>query len=104
MVYDYLIVGSGLFGAVFAHEATKKGKKCLVIDKRSHLGGNIIVKRLKASTSTNMARTFFTLPTKKCGIMSTNLWSLTTISTPCCFLQRRSLQHAFQHEHLFKDV
>jgi UDP-galactopyranose mutase len=39
--YDYLIVGSGLFGSVFAHEATKKGKKCLIIDKRSHLGGNI---------------------------------------------------------------
>ena len=36
--YDYLIVGSGLFGSVFAHEATKHGKKCLVIDKRSHLG------------------------------------------------------------------
>lgn len=40
-MYDYLIVGSGLYGAVFAHEATKKGKKCLVIDKRNHLGGNI---------------------------------------------------------------
>ena len=39
--YDYLIVGSGLFGSVFAHEAAKHGKKCLVIDKRSHLGGNI---------------------------------------------------------------
>ncbi len=39
--YDYLIVGSGLFGAVFAHEATKRGKKCLVIDKRNHPGGNI---------------------------------------------------------------
>ncbi|MBR5878426.1 MAG: NAD(P)-binding protein, partial [Akkermansia sp.] len=39
--YDYLIVGSGLFGAVFAHMATKAGKSCLVIDKRSHLGGNI---------------------------------------------------------------
>lgn len=39
--YDYLIVGSGLFGAVFAHEATKSGKKCLVIDKRNHLGGNV---------------------------------------------------------------
>lgn len=38
---DYLIVGSGLFGAVFAHEAKKKGKKCLVIDKRNHTGGNI---------------------------------------------------------------
>ena len=39
--YDYLIVGSGLFGATFAHLATKKGKKCLVIDKRPHLGGNV---------------------------------------------------------------
>lgn len=39
--YDYLIVGSGLFGAVFAYEATKNNKKCLVIDKRSHIGGNI---------------------------------------------------------------
>lgn len=39
--YDYLIVGSGLFGAVFAHLAHKAGKRCLVIDKRPHLGGNI---------------------------------------------------------------
>ncbi len=39
--YDYLIVGSGLFGSIFAYEANKKGKKCLVIDKRSHIGGNI---------------------------------------------------------------
>lgn len=38
--YDYLIVGAGLFGAVFAHEAHKNGKKCLVVDKRDHLGGN----------------------------------------------------------------
>ena len=41
MIYDYLIVGSGLFGATFAYRANKLGKKCLVIDKRSHLGGNI---------------------------------------------------------------
>ncbi|MBQ7480418.1 MAG: UDP-galactopyranose mutase [Lachnospiraceae bacterium] len=39
--YDYLIVGAGLFGAVFAHEAHKAGKKCLVIDRRSHIGGNV---------------------------------------------------------------
>ncbi len=39
--YDFLIVGSGLFGSVFAHEATKKGKKCLVVDRRAHLGGNV---------------------------------------------------------------
>ena len=39
--YDYLIVGAGLYGAVFAQEAKKAGKKCLVIDKRSHIAGNI---------------------------------------------------------------
>lgn len=38
--YDFLIVGSGLFGSVFAYEACKKGKKCLVIEKRKHIGGN----------------------------------------------------------------
>ena len=41
MKYDYLIVGAGVFGSVFAYEAKKRGKKCLVIDKRSHIGGNI---------------------------------------------------------------
>lgn len=39
--YDFLIVGSGLFGATFAYLAKQKGKKCLVIEKRSHLGGNV---------------------------------------------------------------
>lgn len=39
--YDYLIVGAGLYGAVFAHEMKKKGQKILVIDKRNHIGGNI---------------------------------------------------------------
>ena len=41
MKYDYLIVGSGLFGATFAYRAKQAGKKCLVIDKRPHLGGNV---------------------------------------------------------------
>lgn len=40
-MYDYLIVGAGLYGAVFAYEAKKKGKTCLVIDKRDHIAGNI---------------------------------------------------------------
>lgn len=39
--YDYLIVGAGLFGSVFAHQAKKKGKRCLIIDKRAHFAGNI---------------------------------------------------------------
>ncbi|RZK23971.1 MAG: UDP-galactopyranose mutase [Flavobacterium sp.] len=45
--YDYLIVGSGLFGSVFAHEATKIGKSCLVIDKRNHAGGNIYCDKIE---------------------------------------------------------
>lgn len=45
--YDYLIVGSGLFGATFAYRATKAGKKCLVIDKRPQLGGNIYCEEIE---------------------------------------------------------
>ncbi len=45
-MYDYLIVGSGLFGAVCAHELTKKGKKCLVVEKRNHIGGNIYTENI----------------------------------------------------------
>lgn len=45
--YDYLIVGSGLYGATFAHLATKQGKHCLVIDKRSHLGGNLYCENIE---------------------------------------------------------
>ena len=45
--YDYLIVGTGLFGSVFAYEASKKGKECLVIDKRSHIGGNIYTENIE---------------------------------------------------------
>jgi UDP-galactopyranose mutase len=45
--YDYLIVGSGLYGATFAYFAHKQGKRCLVIDKREHLGGNIYCENIK---------------------------------------------------------
>lgn len=45
--YDYLIVGTGLFGAVFAYKAQQKGKKCLVIDRRPHLGGNIYCEKME---------------------------------------------------------
>lgn len=46
-MYDYLIVGAGLYGAVCAHELTKIGKKCLVIDKRDHIAGNIYTKNIE---------------------------------------------------------
>ena len=47
MAYDYLIVGAGLFGAVFAHEMTEKGKKCLVIDRRNHIAGNAYTENIE---------------------------------------------------------
>ena len=47
MTYDYLIVGAGPFGAVFAYEASKRGKRVLVIDKRSHTGGNMYCEKVE---------------------------------------------------------
>lgn len=47
MKYDFLIVGAGLFGAVFAHEAKKNGKKCLVLERRNHIGGNIYTEEIE---------------------------------------------------------
>ena len=47
MKYDYLIVGAGLFGSIFAHEAKKRGKKVLVIDKRPHIAGNIYTEKIE---------------------------------------------------------
>lgn len=46
-MYDYLVVGAGLFGSVFAHEANKKGKKVLVIDKRNHIAGNVYTEKVQ---------------------------------------------------------
>ena len=46
-MYDYLIVGTGLYGSICAYELTKKGYKCLVIDKRNHIGGNIYTENIE---------------------------------------------------------
>ena len=46
MEYDYLVVGSGLFGSVFAHEVNKNGKKVMVIEKRNHIGGNVYTEEI----------------------------------------------------------
>ena len=47
MQYDYLIVGSGLFGAVFARQAKDAGKKVMVIDRRDHIGGNVYTEKVE---------------------------------------------------------
>ena len=46
-MYDYLVVGAGLYGSVFAHEANKRGKKVLVIDKRQHIAGNVYTEKIE---------------------------------------------------------
>lgn len=46
-MYDYLIVGAGLFGSIFAYEANKKGRKCLVVDRRKHIGGNCYTEEIE---------------------------------------------------------
>ena len=56
MKYDYLVVGAGLFGAVFAYEAKKQGKTCLVIDKRNHIAGNVYTENVDGIFSTPATR------------------------------------------------
>ena len=63
--YDYLIVGSGLFGTTFAHLATKQGKKCLVIDKRPHLGGNVYCQNIEGINVHKYGAHIFHTNTKK---------------------------------------
>ena len=59
--YDYLIVGAGLWGSMFAYRACKAGKKCLVIDRNSHIGGGCY-------TYTSMVRIYSIHPTRRFGI------------------------------------
>mgnify|MGYP001057231928 CR=1 FL=1 len=79
-MYDYLIVGAGLFGSVFARQATDAGKKVLVIDART-LQVMFIRRILRISMCTNMVRTFSIQIIKKCGIMLRVLWSSIVLRT-----------------------
>ena len=73
--YDFLVVGAGLFGATFACMAKQHGKKCLVIDKRSHLGGNVYCEDAEGITVHKYGpHIFHTHDEKKCGILSTGLY------------------------------
>lgn len=65
--YDYLIVGAGLYGAVMAYELGKKGKKCLVIDRRDHIAGNIYCEEIEESMFINMELIFFIHQIKRYG-------------------------------------
>ena len=74
--YDYLIVGSGLFGSTFANLANKAGKKVLVIDKREHIAGNIYTENVEGI---NMVHIYFIQIIKTYGIMLIHLLNLIDI-------------------------
>lgn len=67
--YDYLIVGTGLFGAVFAQQAVKKGKTCLLVDKRDHIGGNIYTYECEGIQVHRYGAHIFHTSNKKYGTM-----------------------------------
>lgn len=74
--YDYLIVGSGLFGAVFAHQAMQNGKTCLVVEKRDHIGGNIYCEEIDGVTVHRYGAHIFHTADKR-------VWDYVTALTPC---------------------
>ena len=67
--YDYIIAGSGLFGAVFAHEAVKRQKGTFVLERRGHIGGSIYTEKVGVLTCINTARISSTPQTSGFGIM-----------------------------------
>ena len=82
MKYDYLIAGAGLFGSVFAYEASKRGKKCLVVDRRNHIGGNIYCEQKDGINIHKYgAHIFHTSNKKVWEYILTDLQSLTTTLT-----------------------
>ena len=67
--YDYVLVGSGLYAGVWAYEARKKGKTCLVVEKRDHIGGNVYCEDVEGIQCTGMGRTFSIPATGRYGTM-----------------------------------
>ena len=74
--YDYLVVGTGLFGAVFAQQAKEKGKKVLVIDKRPHIAGNIYTKKVEGIDVHEYGAHIFHTMIEMFGSMLLNLLNL----------------------------
>ena len=86
-MYDYLVVGAGLYGAVFANQAKAQGKSVLVIDKRPNIAGNVFtekieginVQKLKVFRFMNMGHIFSILIIRKFGILLIGLLNLTDL-------------------------
>lgn len=80
-MYDYLVVGSGLYGVIFAHEAKAHGKSVLVVEKRPNIAGNIYTENIEASTSISTGPIFFIQITRKSGTTLRSLRSSTVLPT-----------------------
>ena len=80
-MYDYLVVGSGLYGAIFAHEARTHGKSVLVVDKRPNMRAISILRTSRVSMFTNTALTFSIPTIKRSGAISHNLQNSTALPT-----------------------
>ena len=76
-MYDYLVVGSGLYGAIFAHEAKKAGKSVLVVDKRPNIAGNIYTEKQEGI----MVHIYSILIIRRYGSISHSLLNLTDLLT-----------------------
>ena len=99
--YDYLIVGSGLFGAVFAHEAQKAGKHCLVVEKRQHTGGNIYCEEIEGIHVHKYGAHIFHTDNKKGMAICEQPYRIQPIyQFTHSQLQRKVIQPAFQHEYI----
>lgn len=80
-MYDYLIVGAGLYGAVFAQEAKRAGKSVLVIDKRPHIAGNVYTEKVEGINVHKYGAHIFHTNNKKSGIISPGLPSSIVLPT-----------------------
>lgn len=76
-MYDYLIVGAGLFGSVFAHEAARAGKKVLVIDKRNNIAGNVYTEKMEGINVHVYGAHIFIPIIRRCGSIFHSLLHLT---------------------------
>ena len=95
--YDYLIVGSGLFGATFAHQITKQGKKCLVIDKRPHLGGNVYCENVEGINVHKYGAHIFHTHNKA-------VWEFVNSIVPFNRYTNSPVANYLQYEHFLPDV
>lgn len=80
-MYDYIVVGSGLYGAIFAHEAKAHGKSVLVVDKRPNIAGNVYTENIEGINVHKYGAHIFHTNNKKCGSISRSLRSSTVSPT-----------------------